>query len=740
MATGIADYSFELLPVVAERAEVRVVCPSPGRFRRVKAPSGIPVMTPERFASERPDADAIIYHLGNNPFHEFVYMAAMQRPGIAVFHDFVMHHLLAAVTIERRRDVGRYRDLLEAEYGALGTRLADLRVRRVASEFEKFIFPMTGHVARASRAIVVHSLDARRRMAELAPDVPIAVIPAHGGSPPPVVAGVTRASARAELGIPPDAFVVGHFGFITKPKQPAAVIGGFARLASVRPDSLLLMVGADHTGGGLDRLIAHHRLEGRVRVTGFVDQPAFYMHLRASDVMVGLRYPSAGETSAVVARALAEGRATIVNNLQAFAELPDDVALKVEIDAEQAPALGAHLIRLAEDPDLKARLESGARRYAANVLDPARCAEQYVEFAESVAEGSSVVRNPHPLPGAFGRHRDPVPDPDLESFRPLLDALESRPMTPGGRALHVDLLYRLLLRRAAGDDALASATRALAAGETTWAELARWIVTSWEYRELELIEGALARIQREPSTFRIGQDVGFGPETTERVVEIPWVISRWGGAQRVLDLGYAYAPRAYLSALSALPIPHLHGTDWAAASVPALTRTRADLRALPYGPDSFDLVICISTIEHIGMDNSRYGLAERPEAGGDVATLREIERVLAPGGRALITIPFGRGEDHGWFRQYDDAAWGALLGSSSLQVGEVSTYLLTEGGWRPVEDRRALAGASYGDGAPAARAVLCAVLFKPSGRSLTPASRTPVRSPGTRRATRSTGR
>ncbi len=671
-------------------------------------------MTPERFASERPDADAIIYHLGNNPFHEFVYMAAMQRPGIAVFHDFVMHHLLAAITIERRRDVGRYRDLLEAEYGALGTRLANLRVRRVASEFEKFIFPLTGHVARASRAIVVHSQDARRRMAELAPDVPIAVIPAHGGSPPPVVAGVTRASARAELGIPPDAFVVGHFGFITKPKQPAAVIGGFARLAAVRGNSLLLMVGADHTGGGLDRLIAHHRLEGRVRVTGFVDQPVFYRHLRASDVMVGLRYPSAGETSAVVARALAEGRATIVNNLQAFAELPDDVALKVEIDAEQALALGAHLIRLAEDPDLKARLESGARRYAASVLDPARCGEQYVEFAESIAEGSSVVSNPHPQPDAFGGHGDPVPDPDLESFRPLLDALESRPMTLGARALHVDLLYRLLLRRPAGDDALASATRALAAGETTWAELARWIVTSREYRELELIEDALARIRRSPGPFTIGENGAFGPETTERVVEIPWVISRWRGEQRVLDLGYAYAPGVYLGALFSLGAPHLHGTDWAVAHAPALTRTRADLRALPYRSRSFELVICISTIEHIGMDNSRYGLSGHLGTDGDVATLREIERVLSPRGRALVTVPFGRREDHGWFQQYDEAAWTALVDSTSLRSGEVEVFHLTDKGWCHASDRRSVAGASYGVGAPAARAVLCAELVKPT--------------------------
>ncbi|TMK82118.1 MAG: glycosyltransferase [Actinobacteria bacterium] len=705
MATGIADYSFELLPLVASSADVVAVCPRPRRFRPVRTPLGVPVVTPDRFAKQD-GADANVYHLGNNPYHEFVYRAAMAEPGITVFHDFVMHHLLAAVTIEQHRDAPQYRRILESEYGAVGTRIAGLRERRVATEFEKFVFPLSGHVARASRAIVVHSEDARARMAELAPGVPIAIIPAHGGSPPASVAGLTRAAARAALGLAPDAFVVGHFGFITRPKQPAAVVGGFARLAAAHPDAVLMMVGADHTGGGLDRLIAQHRLEGRVRVAGFVGLPEFYRYLRACDVMVSLRYPSAGETSAVVARALAEGRATIVNNLQAFAELPDDVALKVEIDEDQAASLGEHLVRLAGEPALRARLGAGAKRYATEVLDPARCAEQYVAFAAAVARSPrtvTMVREPA---------RGPATQPP-ESLAPLLASLEAGPMTHAGSAVHVDLLYRLLLRREPGEEALRSATRALAAGETTWAELARWIVTSREYRELELIEGTLARLRREPGPFRIGEDGGFGPDTTERVVEIPWAISRWDGAGRVLDLGYAFAPRVYLSALTALPAREVHGVDHESAPVGSLRRTRADLRALPYRDGSFDLAICISTIEHIGMDNTRYGITgDGPGEAADAATLHEIERVLAPGGRALLTVPFGRREDHGWFRQYDEAAWSALLRSSDLRPEAEDAYVLEDRGWRPA-DRRTLSGISYGDGVPAARAVLCAELRKP---------------------------
>jgi glycosyltransferase involved in cell wall biosynthesis len=202
---------------------------------------------------------------------------------------------------------------------------------------------------------------------------------------------VDRVEARALLGLPTDAFLVGHFGYITKPKQPAAVVGGFARLARRRSDAQLLMVGADNSGGGLDRLIDRTGVRGRVRATGYVGLTRFYLFLKAVDAVVNLRYPSAGESSGTVSRALAEGRATIVNDLGSFAEIPDGATLKVEVDGDQPEEVGAHLIRLAEDPAFREGVERAARRYAATELDPIRCRDLYVEVARSVALGTGTV-------------------------------------------------------------------------------------------------------------------------------------------------------------------------------------------------------------------------------------------------------------------------------------------------------------------------------------------------------------
>ncbi|HEX2267520.1 MAG TPA: glycosyltransferase, partial [Actinomycetota bacterium] len=352
---------------------------------------------PPAMLDRRLDAyDVAFYHLGNNPFHRFVYQAARAHPGIAVFHDFVLHHLLEAMLFEDHHGTHRewYRDVLEMDYGPLGSQLADLRGRGIATHLEKFVFPLNAHIARSSKALITHSHDVAERLAEVAPDVPITVIPHYALQPPANVAGVSRAEARGRLGLPPDAFLVGQFGFITKPKQPGAVIGGFARLAERRPDALLLVVGANHLGFGVLNLIAALGLNRRVRLTGFLDLPRFYLYLKACDAVVNLRWPSAGEASGTLARALAEGRATIMNNVGSFSEVPNDVALKVEVDGDQAEEVGNHLIQLADNPGLRTSLEQRAREYARTVLDPTRCADLYLDVARQASESKPAAPIP----------------------------------------------------------------------------------------------------------------------------------------------------------------------------------------------------------------------------------------------------------------------------------------------------------------------------------------------------------
>lgn len=294
---------------------------------------------------------------------------------------------------------------------------------------------------------------------------------------------------------------------------------------------------------------------------------------------------------------------------------------------------------------------------------------------------------------------------------PVLNEILSKAIAPEGSALFVELAYATLLGRPVPEEQLGDSCRALVEGTMSRGELLLSIVDSGEFRENALIERLCEEALDAVRPFSLEREPHW-PSTTERVVEIPWVLSRCRTAARLLDVGYTYAIGPYLTSLLGLPA-RVHGLDAARRHVTGLIGVCGDARDAPYRSGSFDTVVCISTLEHLGRDNARYGLALTQDPTGDRRALLEMHRILIPGGHALVTVPMGRHEDHGWFLQYDAASWAALVGSTPFTIHEEEAFRLTDEGWVRTEEPRALHGLSYGDGAPGARGLVCAVLRKP---------------------------
>jgi len=382
MRSGIADYSADLLPFLASRASVDAVAPL--RERPLEVPAGAGFVNARDFRSRRGDYDRVVCHIGNSPMNEFAYVAAARDRSVMVLHDLTLHHLFANAYLSRG-DRDGYEALLRVLYGTAGDRLIDLQRRGLGTEYDRFLFPMIEHVPGRASAVVVHSQAGARCVADVAPEVPVTVIPHHAGVEPAEVAELDRADARAALRLPCDAFVVAHLGFLVPAKQPGTVLSAFSKVADRHPEALLLIVGQDAPTRSLGRALERYPHRDRVRMTGYVGLPDFYRALRAADAVVNLRFPTLGESSGSFARALAVGRATIVNDAGSFADVPPDATLRVELDDDQVEAVAAHLLRLAADPALRDRVEAAARAYAAAELDPARCAVRYVEAAAARA-------------------------------------------------------------------------------------------------------------------------------------------------------------------------------------------------------------------------------------------------------------------------------------------------------------------------------------------------------------------
>lgn len=68
-----------------------------------------------------------------------------------------------------------------------------------------------------------------------------------------------------------------------------------------------------------------------------------------------------------------------------------------------------------------------------------------------------------------------------------------------------------------------------------------------------------------------------------------------------------------------------------------LTSSPADLLRLPFADGSIRSLSCMHVVEHIGL--GRYGDPLDPD--GDLKAMRELERVLAPGGNLLFVAPVG---------------------------------------------------------------------------------------------------
>jgi SAM-dependent methyltransferase len=156
---------------------------------------------------------------------------------------------------------------------------------------------------------------------------------------------------------------------------------------------------------------------------------------------------------------------------------------------------------------------------------------------------------------------------------------------------------------------------------------------------------------------------GYGLKLDERIVEYLWIWSHLNFKDsKILDAGstlnfkftvensvvkendlfiYTFAPEK--NSFSKNGISYVYG----------------DLREIPFKRNLFDCIISQSTIEHIGMDNSIYGY-DIPDDEKSIQksyeymkVVTEMIRVLKPGGLMMITFPYGKFENHGFFQQFD---------------------------------------------------------------------------------------
>ena len=366
--SGIADYSAALAGPLGRLVELEIFSGEARAF------------DPARF-------DAALYQVGNNPCHEFVYQAALRHPGIAVLHEANLHHLIAGLTI-KRGDWDAYLGECEYEGGAAALACAQrVRALEVGPDYDGV--PMTRRLLERSRAAIVHSRYMEETVRCRGFAGPLACIP-HGAwlySPEPGL-------WRARLGMDEFAPLIGIFGFLKPYKRIAESLRAFRRLARLVPRAKMILVGEPHPDFPVGETIHSLGLSSHVRLVEFAPIEEFTGLMGACDIVLNLRWPTVGETSGSLLRAMGLGKPVLVSDVGAFQEYPDDVCLKVPVGPGEEDLIFEYLNLLVSRPEVARELGARARRYVERECGWERVARLYAGFLASVVEGRPYEQLP----------------------------------------------------------------------------------------------------------------------------------------------------------------------------------------------------------------------------------------------------------------------------------------------------------------------------------------------------------
>jgi glycosyltransferase involved in cell wall biosynthesis len=355
--------------------------------------------------------DLVVYQLGNAACHDYMWPYLVRHPGLVVLHDRQVHHARARALLQQGRTAD-YRAELQSADPTTPPGVGDWVIAGVGN-MAAYLWPLTGHVIRASRAVAVHYPRVAAELRDLHPGAHVFTV--RHGAP-----DLSEAQERSGAAV-----VFAAFGLVTPEKRIPQILRALAAIRTVAPHVRLKLVGDTTSHYDVRADAEQLGVADLVEITGFVTDEAFDRHIRESDVCLCLRWPGNREASGPWLRALAVGKPTVVNDLVHLVDVPGldprtwqvtvaprdaaaalsppdrDEAVTVSIDIlDEDHSLALAMRRLALDRELRASLGRAARaRWTADHTLAIMAADY-----EAALAGAAAVPVPNPTSRALPRH------------------------------------------------------------------------------------------------------------------------------------------------------------------------------------------------------------------------------------------------------------------------------------------------------------------------------------------------
>ena len=376
--TGVAAYVAGLLPLLPDDWEIELFTSGEATGELESRPIHRIEAWQERHAAVPFDLN--VYQVGNNTQHLATLPYVKRHPGLLVLHDAVLHPARAAAFLADD-DIPGYRQVLMDSDPELANTVADVVAAGMGGSSLYWNFPLSEDLIRASRHTVVHGELLSRWVAAQVPGATIGSVPLW--LPVPDCGPEQVANWRTELGATDDVPLLGTFGHLGAEHRVDLILETLGELVGEIPFRLVI-VGTVDRALGLEAVVREGSLAASTTFTGRVSDEDFGALLRAVDLGLNLRYPTARAASGPLAQLLSVGTPVLVHDLVHQRDIPAPALLRVPTGSrdEEKVALRDALAGWLGDEDQRLRAAAEAERWGAAHITPEALRDGYVAAVE----------------------------------------------------------------------------------------------------------------------------------------------------------------------------------------------------------------------------------------------------------------------------------------------------------------------------------------------------------------------
>ncbi len=390
LKSAIGRFSQGVVAELAARADVDVLCFDAGETYSTKVPV-------RKFASASRVEDRILsrydvifYNFGNYlPFHREIFEVSRRHPGIAVMHDFVMHHFFAGYYLDYKKSMSGYLGAIERIYGEKMKNAAEKSITRSGLRLwdtdRVLECPMFENVLPGALGVITHSGFFKQR-AEDKFAGPVRKIPLAYD-----VDTTSPVKSRSDLGLTEGRLIILTIGHVNPNKQIVAIIHALAQLRASLPLFEYVIAGScsREYKKEIEACIRKNHAQEMVKLVGEIPEDTLRGYLMHADVCINLRFPALEGASASAIEEMRFGKPIIVSNLGFYSDLPEDSVLK--IDPHSPAELAKAITRLAQDPKERMQMGAAAHSYAESEFRADAYARQALEFVDEVRRSRPLL-------------------------------------------------------------------------------------------------------------------------------------------------------------------------------------------------------------------------------------------------------------------------------------------------------------------------------------------------------------